>query len=80
MFKDKFETASYKADSKYTLPDFIEFATRLGINEKRMLKIFVEMLSGREQIERLTKNSFLNNELKIKYLDSYNQKFKRLEA
>jgi serine/threonine-protein kinase HipA len=80
MFKDKFETASYKAGSKYTLPDFIEFATRLGINEKRMLKIFVEMLSGREQVEILIKDSFLNNELKIKYLDSYNQKFKRLEA
>jgi serine/threonine-protein kinase HipA len=80
MFKDEFETASYKAGSKYTLPDFIEFATRLGINEKRLLKIFVEMLSGREQVEILIKDSFLNNELKIKYLDSYNQKFKRLEA
>jgi len=80
MFKEGFETESYKAGSKYTLPDFIEFATRLVINEKRMLKIFVEMLSEREQVEMLTENSFLNNELKIKYLDSYNQKFKRLEA
>jgi serine/threonine-protein kinase HipA len=80
MFKDEFETASYKAGSKYTLPDFIEFATRLGINEKRLLKLFVEMLSGRDQVEILIKDSFLNNELKIKYLDSYNQKFKRLEA
>jgi len=62
------------------LPDFIEFATRLGINEKRMLKIFVEILSGREQVESLVNISFLNDELKIKYLESHHHKYKRLEA
>ena len=80
MFKEGFETEFYKAGSKYTLPDFIEFATRLGINEKRMLKIFIEMLSGSKQVEMLVNNSFLNDELKIKYLDSYHLKYKRLEA
>ncbi len=80
MFKEGFETKSYKAGSKYTLPDFIEFATRLGINEKRMLKIFVEMLSGSEQVKFLINNSFLNDKLKVKYLESYNQKYKRLET
>lgn len=80
MFKDGFETKFYKTGSNYTLPDFIEFATRLGINEKRMLKIFVEMLSGKEQVEILINNSFLNDKLKVKYLESYNQKYKRLES
>ncbi|HCY75813.1 MAG TPA: type II toxin-antitoxin system HipA family toxin [Ignavibacteriales bacterium] len=80
MFKEGFETKSYKASSKYTLPDFIEFASRLGINEKRMLKIFVEMLSGSEQVKFLINNSFLNDKLKVKYLESYNQKHKRLET
>lgn len=80
MFKDAFETEYYKAGSKYTLPDFIEFATRVGINEKRMLKIFVEILSGREQVESLVNNSFLNDRLKTKYLESYHLKYKRLEV
>lgn len=80
MFKEGFDTEFYKAGSKYTLPDFIELATRLGINEKRMLKIFIDMLSGRAQVEMLVNNSFLNDELKIKYMDSYHLKYKRLEA
>jgi hypothetical protein len=62
------------------LPDFIEFGTRLGINERRMLKIFVEMLSCGKQVESLVDISFLNDELKIKYLESHHHKYKRLEA
>ena len=80
LFKDGFETEAYKAGSKYTPSDFIVFANRVGINEKRLLKIFKEILSGIEQVEMLVANSFLKENLKTRYLENYFQRLDRLKS
>jgi hypothetical protein len=61
------------------MPDFIEFANRLGIKEKRIITIFVEMLSGKDQVKQLVGSSFLAKDLKTKYLESYYHRIGRLQ-
>ena len=79
LFKDGFQTEEYKAGSKYTRQDFVEFAGRIGISDTRSSKILNEMTGKLEMIEDLIIRSFLNDEMKAIYLKSYLDKLKRLE-
>ncbi len=80
LFKDGFQTEAYKAGSKYTRPDFVEFARRIGINDTRCSKIMNEVTGKPDQAEALISRSFLNDEMKELYLKSYRGKLKRLES
>jgi len=78
LFKDNFETDAYKAGSKYTKPDFDEFAKRIGINQNRFIKIYDEMLDKSEQVKEMVDASFLRSDLKEVYFESYSNKLERL--
>ena len=79
LFKDGFQTEEFKADSKYTKPDFVEFAKRVGIREVRYKKIMDEMIGHTDQVKELVSNSFLNDKLKDEYSNSYSDKLERLK-
>lgn len=78
LFKDNFETEAYKAGSKYTKPDFEEFAKRIGINQKRFKKIYDAMLDKTNQVKELVDASFLRSDLKNVYYESYVSRLERL--
>ncbi len=78
LFKDNFETDAYKAGSKYTKPDFEEFAERIGINQNRFTKIYDAMLDKSDQVKEMINASFLRDDLKEVYYESYVRKLERL--
>ncbi|MDZ7763447.1 MAG: hypothetical protein U5K00_03340 [Melioribacteraceae bacterium] len=78
LFKGGYETEEYKAGSKYTRPDFVEFAKRLEIKEIRYNKILNEIISKTDEVKELVSRSFLNDELKELYLQSYFDKLARI--
>lgn len=79
LIKDDFRTEAFPYGSKYTKPDFKEFARRIGINEVRFNKIYIEMLSGTDQVKKLTSSSFLREDLKESYYKSYLDRLDRLK-
>lgn len=80
LFKDGFETEQFHEGSKYTKPDFIEFAERIGINKVRFNKIYNKMLDNSSSVENLVSQSFLSDSLKSQYLNTYFQKLDRLKS
>lgn len=78
LFKDNYVTESYKAGSKLTKYDFIEFANKIGINESRFNKLYNPFLDKTEKVEDLIDRSFLSKEMKLKYFDTYKMKLNRL--
>ncbi len=79
LFKDGYQTESYQAGSKYTKPDFIEFAQKLGIREKRFNIILDDMVSKSNEVEELVSRSFLDDSLKKGYITSYQNKLERIK-
>lgn len=79
LFKDNFETDAYKAGSKYTKPDFEEFAKRIGINKNRFVKIYVEMLDKSEQVKEMVDASFLRSDFKEIFYENYVERLGRLQ-
>lgn len=77
LFKNNSENAG-KAEKEYTQQDFIKFAKKIGIKEKRFNVIFTSMLSKSAQVKDLISKSFLNDRLKSGYLDNYLEKYERL--
>jgi len=80
LFKDDFVTGAYKAGSKYTKPDFEEFAKRIGINDKRFNVLYSELLNKTERVTKMVSRSFLKDEIKNLYLGYYQNKLKRLSS
>lgn len=79
LFNDNYETDAFKAGSKYTKPDFIEFAKRIGINENRFVKIYDTMLDKTDQVKKIIDGSFLRDDLKEVYYESYVGRLERLK-
>lgn len=67
LFKDDFETASYKANAYYAYDDFAEFAKRLGVNEIRYKRFINEFIDRHDEIGRFIQCSSLTNAAKAKY-------------
>jgi serine/threonine-protein kinase HipA len=80
LFKDGFETEQFRAGSKYTKPDFIEFAERIGINKVRFNKIYNKMFDNSSAVENLVSQSFLSDSLKSQYLNNYHLRLDRLKS
>jgi serine/threonine-protein kinase HipA len=78
LFKDRF-TEAYDALGFYTYDDFLEFGKVLGIKESRVVKI-IEVFNGKEaSIDGLVDASFLRNDLKEYYKQTYKDKLTRLK-
>lgn len=80
LFKDGFETEQFRAGSKFTKPDFIEFAERIRINKVRFNKIYNKMLDNSPGVETLVSQSFLSDPLKSQYLNNYHLRLDRLKS
>jgi serine/threonine-protein kinase HipA len=79
LFKDRF-TEAYDAHGFYTGDDFLEFGKVLRIKESRVSKIIEEFNSKDEGIDRLVNASFLRDDLREFYKQTYKDKLTRLKV
>jgi serine/threonine-protein kinase HipA len=80
LFKEDFETEAFKAGSKYTKPDFQEFAERIAISNRRFVVIYDQLLEKTDKVRELVSSSFLRKDIKDLYLKQYQEKLKRLKS
>lgn len=71
-------TEGYKFSSKYSLDDFYEFGTRIGLKHVRITKILEDILSGEAEIKDLVNRSFLSDNLKSEYLSLLQKRRERI--
>lgn len=79
LFKDRF-TEAYDAHGFYTYDDFLEFGQVLGIKDSRVVKIIEEFNGKEESIDRLIDASFLRDDVKQLYKQTYKDKLTRLKV
>lgn len=79
LFKDRF-TEAYDAHGFYTYDDFLEFGQLSGIKESRVVKIIEEFNGKEESVDRLVNKSFLRDDLKEYYMQTYKDKLTRLKV
>lgn len=69
----------YKQAGHPCSDDFINFGNRIGVPPKKLIKIIELFTEEQPMVEKLTKNSFLDDKLKRMYLRSYNERLNRLK-
>ncbi len=67
LFKDGFETESYKANAYYAYDDFVVFAQKLGLVESRSKRILEEVITSGEAVLFLIECSMLPKECQQLY-------------
>ncbi len=67
LFKDDFETESYKANAFYAYDDFVVFAQRLGLVEIRYQRILEQFIAEQEAVFSLIDCSMLPDKCKQLY-------------
>ena len=74
LFKDDFETESFKANGYYTFDDFLEFGKRIGISHNRIHKLINGFSGSLDKVRELVRNSFLSDESKAEYIAFFESK------
>lgn len=67
LFKDDFETESYQANAFYAYDDFVAFAQRLKLVEKRYKRVLQSFIDKKEAVFSLIDSSMLQEECKRLY-------------
>ncbi len=70
LFKEH-ETEAFGAMGYYTLQDFEEFAKMIGISDRRLIKIFNDILRSTDKVYNLIEQSYLSPNAKIEYAKNY---------
>lgn len=78
LFKERYETESYKHGAKYTTEDFIEFGRRLGINADKVQAILRSYNENEAKVSELVTKSFLSTEMKEEFVKHYRDKCERI--
>ncbi len=74
LFADDFKSAKYCSSLHPSQDDFVEFAKRIGVQEKRIEKLIAPFLTKQPLVEALINRSFLNAKSKKSYLENYRQR------
>jgi len=67
LFKDGFETDSYRVNAYYAYDDFVEFARKLGLVENRARRILDRFITSQPAVFSLIERSLLPEESKRAY-------------
>jgi serine/threonine-protein kinase HipA len=78
LFKDDFETESYRANAFHAYDDFVVFAQRLRLVERRSRRILDQFIDGQEAVFSLIDSSMLSEECKQFYKDHVNDRVRAL--
>lgn len=77
LYDGDIQSDFYQQYGFYGIPNFIHFAAKLGIVEKRAERILLEFINKKNEIIELVKQSFLPESVKQKYIDHYIEKMNR---
>jgi serine/threonine-protein kinase HipA len=76
LFTD-YETKSYGALGFYSLEDCEVFSTRIGIPQKRLVKIYQNIFASVEIAEKMIMESFMSEKGKIAYLTNFTDRIQK---
>ncbi len=80
LFADEWKSDAYQHYGHASKEDFLELAKRLGMATSRIEKILATFLNENPLIELLVSRSFLDVQMKQRYLENYRTKLKNLKA
>ena len=78
LFKDGFETESYKANAYYAYDDFVMFAQKLGLIEKRYKRILETFVTKQEAVLSLIECSMLSKDCKQLYRECVEERVRAI--
>lgn len=79
LYEGSLHSAFYETYGFYGRPDFLELGKRLGILEKRAIKILNDFIIKEQLIIGLIEKSRLSSDSKAKYADNLKEKLKRIK-
>lgn len=78
LFKDDYYTPSFEANGFLAYDDFWEFGLKIGLINSRLAKILNEFRTPKSEVWDLTERSYLDENSKKLYLDTYQTRLKVL--
>ena len=78
LFKDDYQTESFKKNGFYARDDFFEFGIKIGIRKSRVRQFLDTITAHKDEMEELLQNSFLGDELTEQYLGMISDRIKAL--
>ncbi|MFL0684103.1 MAG: type II toxin-antitoxin system HipA family toxin [Algoriphagus aquaeductus] len=78
LFKDDYYTPSFEANGFLAYNDFWEFGLKIGLINSRLAKILNEFRTPKSEVWDLTERSYLDENSKKLYLDTYQTRLKVL--
>lgn len=79
LYEDDLNSEHYATYGNYGRENFMELARRLGIVEKRAVRIMDKFNAGKAQVIELIGASFLSSDVKKLYMTSFADKLKRIQ-
>ena len=76
LFKD-YDTKAFGAMGYYTLEDFEVFAQMIGIKQKRLEKIYKDILTSQKQVYDLIDRSYMSKDAKDSYKANYENRLRK---
>lgn len=77
LYKGDMDSKFYQEYGYFGRPDFETLAERIGLLPKRTQNIINMMLNNQNEVIAMVEGSFLNNEVKEKYIHYYEDKLRR---
>ncbi|MFY7792864.1 MAG: HipA domain-containing protein [Chitinophagaceae bacterium] len=77
LYEGDFESSRYRQFGCYGRPNFEELALRLGLLPSRSSRIINELLSKKDEVEKMIEHSFLDLSTQEQYLHFYQDKIRR---
>jgi serine/threonine-protein kinase HipA len=71
---ENYETQAFGAQGQYTLEDFEEFGLLIRIPQKRLVKIFKEIIENEPKVYEMVSNSYMSDKAKEAYVGNYEKK------
>jgi serine/threonine-protein kinase HipA len=78
LFKDEFETDSFKANAFYAYDDFAELAKRLGLVQTRFKRILEAFIVKKHEVDAMIDSSTLTDECKNLYKEHVHDRLRAL--
>ena len=78
LFKDDFKTPFYEANGFYGAQDFMEFAKRIGVVERRARRFIKQAIDSVPAMEEILDKSFMSEKSKARYKENIRDRAKAL--
>jgi len=78
LYKGDMDGKFYSQYGFYGQPEFKTLAAKIGIQPIRVERVLSQLLTHSDEVMNMIQHSFLSEEIKTKYLNTYQDKLKRL--